>query len=281
MRDFPGVLGVVAAILVMALVLPGVAYADARYVKSFPAPDSNVGASTKVVNTVFSERLNPQGSSITVVGPDGSRADNGDSRVDSDSPYAQTMLVSLKPGLRPGKYIVKWTAVSAVDGHTLSDSFSFTMTPFLTSEPEPGAWLKGMPSVVKIGFSERLDPQRSSITVAGDDGARVDQGDASVEADQKTMHVSLKPGLKGGKFFVKWTVASAETGDVITDSYGFYAVPWQPAPASPLPLKPAGAPTPGNWPAGLPKSGGLPIAFPTSAGLMFLGGGLALRRITR
>ncbi len=279
MKSVGGLILAVVGVTLAGLILPPSAYADARYVKSFPAQGSNVGAGTKIVSMVFSERLNQQGSSITVIGPDGSRADQGDSRVDSDNPYGQSMRASLKSGLRPGKYTVKWTTVSAVDGHTLSDSFSFTMTPFLTSEPAPGAELKGIPSMVKIGFGERLNPTGSSITVTGDDGARVDQGDASVEGDQMTMHVFLKPGLEGGKFFVKWTVVSAETGDVITDSYGFHAVRWQPAPAPPTPLESAGVPTASSRPAILPKSGGLPIALPLGAGSTFIVAGLVLRKL--
>lgn len=76
--------------LFVVVVLPAVARADARYVKPFPAPGSNVGADTRSVNMVFGERLNPQGSSITVTSDDGARADQGDASEEAATCYDST-----------------------------------------------------------------------------------------------------------------------------------------------------------------------------------------------
>lgn len=264
-----------------SLNIAGVASAEARYVKSYPGPDSVVGADLGNVHIVFSERLSPEGTSLTVTGPDGARADQGDGRLDPDDSYAQTMRASLKPGLRPGQYAVRWTTVSAVDGQALSGSFSFAMTPFLVSSPAPGSHNKGIPSAVTVTFAERLNPQGSSLVIVADDGSRVDQGDSRVDAEGKTMRVSLKPDLKGGKYFVKWTMVSADTGDTVSDSFGFSASPWQPP-------SPSRAETSANGPASglpktgpgglLPRAGGLPVALLVVIGLATASGGLILRR---
>jgi len=116
---------VTTVVLVVAFV--SVALAHAEFVSSIPAPKSTVASVPSQVKGTYSEGINPQGSSITVTGPNGARADRGDGHVDLNDPSRQTMLVSLKSGLGPGTYTVNWTTVSADDGDTATGSFSFTV----------------------------------------------------------------------------------------------------------------------------------------------------------
>jgi copper transport protein len=75
----------------------------------------------------FSEGVRPAGSSMRVTGPDGARADNADSAVDTTDATRTTMTVSLRSGLGNGTYVVNWTTVSADDGETATGAFSFSI----------------------------------------------------------------------------------------------------------------------------------------------------------
>ncbi len=120
----------------LALLLPtgfvAVALAHAEFASSIPAPNSTVTSVPSTVKVVFTEGVNPQGSSLTVLGPSGV-ADRGDGHVDQSDPDRKTMLVSLKSGLGPGKYTVNWKTVSADDGDTATGSFVFTVAAATTA----------------------------------------------------------------------------------------------------------------------------------------------------
>jgi methionine-rich copper-binding protein CopC len=118
-------LAAVAALL-LVLAIPGIGLAHSEFEKSVPAPSSVVAAVPTAVTVVFSEALDPKGSSLVVTGPNGSAADQGNSQVVKSDPDRKTMTISLKPGLGPGKYTVKWTSLSE-DGDTLTDTFVFTV----------------------------------------------------------------------------------------------------------------------------------------------------------
>lgn len=127
----------VAAALIMSMV-PGRALAEAPSVKSVPAPgvlETSTGAPPPTVRLAFSERLNPRGSSLTVLNVPGfEQVDLGNSQLDPSDP--KTMVVSLKPELGTGKYPVKWTSVFVEDGSELSAKYGFVT--FRTGEaPTP------------------------------------------------------------------------------------------------------------------------------------------------
>src|SRR5438093_795941 len=69
----------------------GTALAHALYVSSTPANGSIVATAPARVTAKFSEGVRPAGSSMTVFAPDGSRADNGDSAVDTTDASRTTM----------------------------------------------------------------------------------------------------------------------------------------------------------------------------------------------
>jgi copper resistance protein C len=124
----------IAATLVVVWTVAASAHSE--FVSSVPAPNSTVTTAPTVVKAAYNAGINPKGSSIVVVAPNGSAADVGDGHVDLNDANRQTMLVTLKPNLAPGKYTVKWTTVAADDGDTLSGTFSFTIAaPATTAKP--------------------------------------------------------------------------------------------------------------------------------------------------
>ena len=128
--------GVAASALVV--ILAAVAIAHAEFGSSVPSPKSVVSSVPAVVKVVYTEGVNPKGSSITVVGPNGSRVDTGDGHVDLNDPDRKTMLVSVKSGSGPGTYTVNWTTVSADDGDSASGSFTFQVATTATGLPRTG-----------------------------------------------------------------------------------------------------------------------------------------------
>lgn len=79
------------------------------------------------------------------------------------------------------------------------------------SQPATGATVSPTPSEVKIWFTQKLEPAFSKIEVDDASGAKVDEGDAAVDAqDQTLLHVSLKP-LQPGTYKVVWHVVSVDT----------------------------------------------------------------------
>lgn len=79
------------------------------------------------------------------------------------------------------------------------------------SEPVAGSTIHGSPSVVKLWFTEALEPAYSTMRVMADRGEQVDKGDVSVDVnDHKILKVSL-PSLPPGSYTVLWHAVSVDT----------------------------------------------------------------------
>lgn len=79
------------------------------------------------------------------------------------------------------------------------------------AEPAVGSKLDSPPRVVKIWFTERLEPALSKIQVFDSRGSEVDKQDTKVDpANAQLLFVSL-PVIKTGKYRVIWRVVSVDT----------------------------------------------------------------------
>jgi methionine-rich copper-binding protein CopC len=116
-----------ALAIVLAIGPVSIAFAHAAYVSSVPAANSTVTSVPSVLVANFAEGIVPATALLTIVGPNGARADQGDGKVDLTDPNRKTMRVSLKPGLGSGKYTVNWATVSSDDGDPANGSFVFTV----------------------------------------------------------------------------------------------------------------------------------------------------------
>lgn len=103
-----------AVVLTLA---PARVEAHAGLISSTPPPGARLASGPGAVILNFSEPINPALSQAAVTGPDGRRF--GRTAVAS---HTMTVLVASD---RPGLYEVRWTAVSAVDGHLLTGSFRY------------------------------------------------------------------------------------------------------------------------------------------------------------
>ena len=77
--------------------------------------------------------------------------------------------------------------------------------------PAVGSTVRGSPNVVKIWFTQNLEPAFSTVRVLDKDGKQVDKKDKRVEASDRTvMSVSLPP-LQPGNYRVVWRALSVDT----------------------------------------------------------------------
>jgi methionine-rich copper-binding protein CopC len=105
------------ALAVYLLFLPRPAEAHAAFVSSEPPPGAELASAPGAVVLRFTEPLNTGLSRATVTDPTGAQFDG-----------AATTEHEIRVILRtnaPGIYLVEWTTVSTVDGHTLHGSFRF------------------------------------------------------------------------------------------------------------------------------------------------------------
>lgn len=110
----------VTAVLVAALAalaIPIAASAHALLVSSAPAANAHLGTAPGVVVLEFSQTINTQLSSASVVDPSGHVW-----KGEVDSGYE--IRVPLATNV-PGAYTVAWVSVSQIDGHRITGSFSF------------------------------------------------------------------------------------------------------------------------------------------------------------
>jgi methionine-rich copper-binding protein CopC len=77
--------------------------------------------------------------------------------------------------------------------------------------PSVGSTVPRAPGLVKLWFTQELEPAFSTIEVLDQSGRRVDQGDAKVDGrDATLLEARLKP-LPPGTYKVVWRVVSVDT----------------------------------------------------------------------
>jgi len=91
--------------------------------------------------------------------------------------------------------------IGAVHAHALLDH----------ADPRVGNTVKSPPRTVSLWFTQNLESTFSTIEVLDPNGARMNAGNASVDAnDRKLLRVPLK-ALPAGTYTVKWHVLSVDT----------------------------------------------------------------------
>lgn len=106
------------------MVKPMLVLAHAEPVYLSPAPNSTLNTPPKEVRIVFSEKLLAT-TVIKVFDKSQKQVDNKDGKIDPADARSQTYVVGL-PALGDGVYTVEWRSL-AVDGHTESGKFTFTL----------------------------------------------------------------------------------------------------------------------------------------------------------
>ena len=132
------------------LILPDFALAHATPLRYVPAASSVLSQSPAEIQIHFSERIEPRVSSITVLGPDGSRVDLSNSALDAADP--RIYRVGLKDGGK-GTYTVSWQVISADDGHFSKGAYVFSIG---NQTPSAASEASGFQTVHSSGVPEAL-----------------------------------------------------------------------------------------------------------------------------
>ena len=109
---------------VMTAALADQAFAHATPLQYVPAASSVLSQAPAKVQIHFSERIEPRVSNITVLAPDGSRADLSNSALDRVDPRIYS--VDLRDA-GAGTYTVSWEVISSDDGHFTKGAYVFSV----------------------------------------------------------------------------------------------------------------------------------------------------------
>jgi hypothetical protein len=104
------------------LIGAGAASAHTRLLSSDPADGASLDASPARVSLEFNETMQPEFSTITVVGPDGTAYQSGAPTADG-----RTIGTAVSPLGAAGRYEIGYRVISE-DGHPVTGSVGFTLT---------------------------------------------------------------------------------------------------------------------------------------------------------
>ena len=79
------------------------------------------------------------------------------------------------------------------------------------ADPKVGSVISTPPTVVKIWFTEEIEPAFSTMKVLDAGGKQVDSGDVHVDAKDKTLLSVSLPALPAGEYRVFWAVVASDT----------------------------------------------------------------------
>lgn len=162
---------VIAATLMLGIFTAGRVSAHAELDRSQPEAGSTVKGSPAMVEIWFTEEI-AEGSKIEVVDGAGKSATSAEAKLDLFDPDRKHLTVELLPNLPNGAYTVEWTSISAEDGDTESDSFTFTIEGSGTPVASPVASPAGSPAATgtpmtktsgSLQYSEPPKAQKANI----------------------------------------------------------------------------------------------------------------------
>jgi copper resistance protein C len=88
------------------------------------------------------------------------------------------------------------------------------------AEPAVGSKLASPPTMVRIWFTERLEPALSKIQVFDSQGGEVDKRDTKVDPTNQQLLVVSLIAMKAGRYRVSWRTVSVDT-HVTSGSFEF------------------------------------------------------------
>ena len=109
-------------------------------------------------------------------------------------------------------------AVLVFPGATLAHSL------LMRSQPERRATVTRPPEEVRLWFSERIEPAYARVSVWDAEGKQVDAGDAAVDQAGATTLAVRTPGLRAGRYTVRYRVLSVD-GHIVESSFHFTVKP--------------------------------------------------------
>jgi copper resistance protein C len=79
------------------------------------------------------------------------------------------------------------------------------------ADPAVGSEVKDSPTVVKVWFTQKLEPAFSTLVVQNAKGEQVDKKDAHLDPKDATLFIVSVPALPPGIYTVVWHAVSTDT----------------------------------------------------------------------
>ncbi|HXB58848.1 MAG TPA: copper resistance CopC family protein [Candidatus Acidoferrales bacterium] len=79
------------------------------------------------------------------------------------------------------------------------------------ADPKVGSTITNSPPIIKIWFTQNLEPVFASVHVLDAQGKQVDKRDSHLDSQDKTLVIVSLPKLPGGTYTVTWHVVSVDT----------------------------------------------------------------------
>jgi len=157
------------------LVFPAAVAAHAELDLPTPADGATVEGTPDDVSGTFTQRIDPDGSSLVLR----DTADTVVARGDPDPDDDRRMAIADLPELAPGTYEVQWTTMSAEDGELARGTWSFTVAAALKTPgtPAPTATALSSASASSAATPASTAPN-PSVTPSPTDPAAGDGGGA-------------------------------------------------------------------------------------------------------
>ena len=92
------------------------------------------------------------------------------------------------------------------------------------ASPAVGSTVHGAPPVLRLWFTQELEPAFSTVKVVSAAEAQVDKGDSTVDAKDRTLLMVSLPALAPGDYKVMWRVTSVDT-HTTTGTFTIHIVP--------------------------------------------------------
>lgn len=166
-----------AAVLAL-LITPSLVLAHAELETSTPKDKATVeGTPTQIAGT-YSEAMNPDGSSLVLLGPDGAQVAKGG----VDAADDKRMVIADLPELAPGTYTVKSTTTSAEDGDIDRKEWTFTVelaptpSPSLSPTSTPTAAPSATPASSPAATTPSASPTASATPTPSAGGGTTGSG---------------------------------------------------------------------------------------------------------
>ena len=141
-------LGLALAILMTACVAPPAADAHAYLIRTAPAASVVLNAPPPTVALTYDEAVEPKFAIVSVTSASGQQEAAGSVQRSAGDP--DTLVVTLRPDLPQGWYLVYWRAIS-VDGHPVQGAFTYAVGP----NPGPAPQFQ-VPSIAATATSPQV-----------------------------------------------------------------------------------------------------------------------------
>ena len=194
-------------VLLLAAALAAQASAHSILSGSDPAPGAVVflpEGGEGVLRLWFTERVEPAFSAVEVRDASGARVDvSGSLKAGGNG---AEVTVAVRPSSL-GTHTVNYRMLSAVDGHTMSGSYSFVVA---WAAPGPGSRLAASPEELRFEVPKELQVSEFRVALYRGSGRLLEESVALRDGQSSDVARLQLPPLADGVYEVRWEMATSQ-----------------------------------------------------------------------